>query len=166
MDQDNIIDLVIQKKQYQSYKMISQGRFSASIEIDYQHKDKKTGLLIITKKEIECRKFDFDKLQNQYTIQALQYEYLTKLKTYIIQTTTGEFTLQDKIEDKDFRKSQDAIETVCNWLKDISMGLKKIHSNGHVHLNLHPTTIMITSDHRAKIGGFDFAINSTMQNHR
>lgn len=118
MDQENIIDLVIQKKQYQSYKMISRGRFSASIETDYQDKKKKTALLIMTKNDLESRKFDFDGIQNQYTIQALQYEYMTKLQAYIIHTTTGEHTLQDKIQDKVFRKSPDAIETVCNWIRD------------------------------------------------
>lgn len=166
MDEVNIIDLVIDKKRFQSWKVISRGKFSASVDVDYEEKQKKKAVLILKKSEMESRKFDVEEIQNAYTIQAIEYEYLCKLQTYLIYTETTDCTLEDKVADKHFRKSQASIETICNWIKDVSLGLKKIHQNSYVHLNIHPRVIMITSDNRAKIGGLDFARHSSTQANR
>lgn len=166
MEKDDIIDLALKKKQLYPYKIVSRGKFSASIELDNKQKIKKKALLVITQKELECRKFDFEEIQNEYTIKATEYEYALLLRTYIIHTTTEEYSIQDKIQDKVFRKSSEAITTICNWMRDISLGLKKIHSSEYVHLNLHLTTILITQENRAKIAGFDYARHYTTQNKR
>lgn len=166
MDQENIVESVIEKKQFRSWKVISRGQFSATIEVDYKDKQQKAAILILSKKEAENRQFDFEKITNQYTLQAIQYEYICKLKTYLIYTETTENTFQDKVADKNFRKSPEAIPSVCNWIKEISLGLKQMHTKGYVHLNIHLSTIMITSDNRAKIGGFDYARNTSTQNDR
>lgn len=163
MDQENIIDLVIEKKQFRSWKVISRGKFSATIEVDYKEKEKRKAMLILSKNESDKRRFDIEKIQNGYTIQVTEHEYMCKLRTYILYTECTEYTLQDKVADKVFRKSVGALDTVCNWIKDVSLGLKKIHNNGYVHLNIHPSIIMITSDNRAKISGLDFARHSSTQ---
>lgn len=166
MDRQNIIDLVIEKKQFRSYKIITGGRYSATVELDYQDKESKRSVLILTKEAVECRKFDFERIQNQYTVQALEFEYMCSLQTYLIHTDTGDYTLSDKMQDKDFTKSPDAVDSVCNWIRDASLGLKKIHSEDFVHLNINSKAIMITSNNRAKIGCFDFARRSSTQNER
>lgn len=166
MDQANIIDLVVEKKRFKSWKVISKGNFSATIEVDYQEKEKKKTMLILSKIESDKRRFEFENVQNGYTIQALEYEYMCKLQTYIIYTECTEYTLHDKIADKVFRKSSESIELVCNWIKEISLGLKKIHYNSYVHLNIHPKVILITADNKAKIGGFDFSRHSSTQTSR
>lgn len=166
MDDQNIIDLVIEKKQFRSYKIVTGGRYSATVELDYQDKETKTSVLILTKDTVECRKFDFERIQNQYTVQALEFEYMCSLQTYLIHTDTGDYTLSDKVQDKAFCKSPNAVDSICNWIRDASLGLKKIHSEGFVHLNIHSKTIMITSNNRAKIGGFHFTRHSSTQNER
>lgn len=166
MDERNAIDLVIEKKQFPFHKVISQGRFSATIEVSDKDERKKTAVLILTKKESERRGFDFDKIQNPYTVKAIQNEYICRLQTYLIYTETGVYTLEDKVNDKSFRKSPNAIECVLDWIKDISMGLKKLHTTGYAHFNLRAKCIAIDSNNRAKIGGFDFTRHISTQNKR
>lgn len=159
MDPKNLVDLVAEKKQFCSYKVISRGKFAATIEVDQKDQQKKSSVLIMTEKDLEIKGFDFEKMQNSYTVQATQYEYLTKLQTYLIYTETGACTLQAKMDDKIFRKSYGAIELLFLWIKQISLGLKQLHANSCVHLNISTKAIIITSDNRAKIGCFDFARN-------
>lgn len=155
MDQRNVIDSVIEKKHFASYKVISRGRYSATLEVADKDKGEKAAVLVLTKKESESRRFDFDKIENPYTVKASKHESICRLQTYLIYTETGLCTLADKVNDKSFRKSPEAIEWLFNWIKEIAMGMKKLHSTGFVHLNLQPRCIMIDSDNRAKIGGFD-----------
>lgn len=166
MDEANVIDLIIDKKQFRSYKIISRGKFAATIDIDYEHKQKKSTVLILTKKEAEIRKFDFDVMENPYLVKSLQFEYLCKFQSYLIHTETGEYSLEDRVKDKLFRESPDAIESVFNWIKQGTMGLKKLHSDGFVHLNIRGSSIMIFSDNRAKLGVFDLARHSSTMDNR
>lgn len=161
MEEVNIIDLIIDKKQFRSYKFISRRKFASTIEIDYEDKQKKTSVLILTKKESEHRKFDYDAMQNPYIVKAIQFEYLCRFQCYLIHTEAGEYSFQDKVNDKDFRQSLDAIESIFNWIKQATMGLKKLHSDGFVHLNIRGSCIMIFSDNRAKLAGFDKARHSS-----
>lgn len=165
-DQENVIDLVIEKKQFPFYKVISRGRFSATIEVTDKDKGKKSAVLIMTKKESESRLFDFDIIQNPYTVKALQHEYICRLQTYLTYTETGQYTLADKVNDKSFRKTAEAIERILDWIKEISLGIKKLHSDGYVHFNLKANCIIIDSNNRAKVGGFDFTRHNSAQNAR
>lgn len=162
----DLIDLVIEKKQFCSYKVISRGAFSATIEVDHKDKQKKTSVLVLAKNESEIRKFDFQKMQNCHTVQVFQYEYMCKLQTYLIHTEAGECSLQNKIDDKLFQKSTTAIESLFTWIKQLSLGLKQLHSNSYVHLNISTKTIIITADNRAKISCFDFARHVSAQINR
>lgn len=166
MDKSNIIDLVIERKKFKSYKVISRGQYSASVNVDYENKEKSKSILIITKKEIEKRKIDLQELQNQFTVKVLHQEYLCKLQTYIIYTDSGECTLKEKLEDKVFKKSPQAIESIVSWLRDAAHGFKKLHSKGYVHLNINSTTLMITSTGKLKIGGIDKARSCSTQEKR
>lgn len=149
MDQNNIIDSVIEKKQFQSYKVISRGKFAATIEVDYKEKQKKKSILILSKIEWDNRRFDIENIQNGFTVKAIKYEYMCKLQIYIIYTEMAEHTLKDKVADKGFPRSPGALEAVCKCIKEVSLGLKKIHGNSYLHLNIQPKTILITSDNIA-----------------
>lgn len=166
MDDNNLMELVIEQKQFDSYKMISRGMFSATIELDCTDKENKRSVIVLLKKESENRKFHFENIQNPYTVQALEYEYICRLQTYLIYTETGEYTLKDKVADKVFRKSPGAIETVFNWIKEASLGLKQLHSKDYVHLNIKTSSIIIMSDNRAKIGCLDFVRHTSTENER
>lgn len=76
MDQENIVELVIEEKQFRSWKVISRGQSSATIEVDYKDKQQKAAILILSKQEAKNRQFDFEKIINPYTLQAIQYEYM------------------------------------------------------------------------------------------
>lgn len=166
MDEANIIDQIIDYEKYRSYKSISRGRFAATIEIDYKDKQEKKAVLIMTKKEAERRKIDFQNMENPFIVKALQFEYLSKFQSYIMHTEIGECSLQDKINDKIFQKSPDAIDSILNWIKQVTMGLKKLHSDGFVHLNLRASCIVIFPDNKAKLGGMDFARHSSTLNNK
>lgn len=164
MDQNNLIDLIAEKKRFRCYKVISRGRFSATVDFDYQDKMKKQSVLTLMKEESDARKFDFEKIQNPYTVQAIQYEYMYGLQTHLIYLEIAECTLQNKVGDKDFQKSPLAIESIFNWIKEVTMGLKKLHHNDYVHLKVQSSCIMITSKNRAKIGVLDFARHTSTLN--
>lgn len=154
------------KKQFRNYQLISRERFSATIDLDYQKKEKRTSVLILMKEESEARMFDFEKIENQYTVRAFQYEYNCRLQAYLVYTDADECTLQNKIGDKAFRKCPAAIEAIFNCIKAVTLGLKKLHSDNYVHLNLQASSIMITSENNAKIGVLDFARHSSTMNKR
>lgn len=164
MDQNNLIDLITDKKRFRCYKVISRGRFSATIDLNYQDKEKKQSVLILRKEESDARKFDFEKMQNQYTVQASQYEYMCRLQTYLIYTEADGCTLKNRVSDKVFQKSPGAIESIFNWIKEVTLGLKKLHDSEYVHLNIQSSSIMITSANRAKIGVFNFARHTSTMN--
>lgn len=88
---------------------------------------------------------------------------MCSLQTYLIYTDSEIYTMKNKVADKDFRKSPDAINSICSWISDVALGLKKFHSNGYVHLNIHSATIMITAANTAKIGGFNFTRHISTQ---
>lgn len=166
MYQSNIIDSIIEKKQFPSYKVISRGRFSATIEVKDKDKGKKTAVLVLTKEESESKRFDFDKIQNPYTVKALQHEYMCRLQAHLIYLEAGQCTLEDKVKDKSFRKSSHAIECILDWIKEISMGIIQLHAKGYVHFNLKSSCIIIDANNRAKIGGFEFTRHTSTQNER
>lgn len=166
MNQENLVDLVIDKKQFRNYKLISRGRYSATIDLDYQNKEKRTSVLILAKEESEARMFDFEKVENEYTVRAIEYEYNCRLQAYLVYTDAGECTLQNKLGDKAFRKCPGAIEAIFDWIKAVTLGLKKLHSDSYVHLNLQASSILITSENKAKIGVLNFARHSSTLNKR
>lgn len=166
MDRNYFIDFVAQAKHFDSYKVISRGNFSATIEVDYQNKEKKRAVLMMTKKELECKAFDWDKLNNFHIIQPVAHEYLPKLQTYVFYTETGESTLEDKIKDKHFRRSSGAMELILKWCKEACLGIKHIHSNNYVHLNICTKSIIVTSENVAKVGALDYCRSAFSKNKR
>lgn len=162
-DQDFFIDFVTQAKRFYSYKVISSGKFSASIEVDYQNKDKKRAVLIMQKKELEYKEFDWDKLKSSHVVQAINHEYLPKLQTYVFYTESGESTLEEKISDKNFRKTMGAIESIFKWIKEASLGIKHLHKNSYVHLNICTRSIIITRENTAKVGCLDYCRSSYLE---
>lgn len=162
-DQNFFIDMVTQSKRFYSYKVISSGKFSATLEVDYQNKDQKRAVLIMLKREFEYKQFDWDKLKSPHVVQAIGHEYLPRLQTYVFYTETGGCTLEDKISDKQFRKSVTAIESILKWIKEASLGMKSIHSNSYVHLNICTKSIIITRENIAKIGCLDYCRSSSLE---
>lgn len=163
MDQKNVIDEILEKKNFRSSKLISRGSFSATIQL--QRKGEKRSVLLITKNELQSRKFELDKLQSQHTVQVLNYGYLSQYQTYLICTGSGE-KLQDRVKDEDFRRSPVALHYLCQWITEVALGLTEIHAKGYNHLNISSTTVIIDKDKTAKIGGFDYARHSSTLNDR
>lgn len=166
MDKNFFIDFVAQTKHFDSYKVISNGNFSATIEVDYQNKEKKRAVLMMRKKELEYKEFDWHKLNSFHIVQPVQHEYLPKLQTYVFYTEAGEATLEDKIKDKHFRRSSGAIELILKWCKEACLGIKHIHSNNYVHLNICAKSIIVTSGNVAKVGALDYCRRAFLENER
>lgn len=162
-DQNFFIDLVTQAKHFYSYKVISSGKFSATVEVDYQKTDKKHVVLMIKKKELEYREFHWEKLKSPHVVKAVHHEYLPKLQTYVFHIESGESTLEDKISDKNFRKSVGAIESIIKWIKESSLGIKHLQKNSYVHLNICTKSIIITHENTAKVGCLDYCRSSYLE---
>lgn len=147
----------LQKTGYTFIRSLGSGGYGTVIE--FKEPKHKSGLAvkIVLKEEIsDGEKTIWLGLQNNNILKLLSIQFIESAHTYIFITPVQPYTMHHLLTNRNFLYNRRSLETVKNWLQDITNGLSYLHKNKCYHLDLKYNNVLISSQNTALICDFTF----------
>lgn len=150
------LDSIIQEKSFDVSKVIEYGHFGASLILKHDEANPEIKIRILKKQYVGENEKEWKKFVHPNILPLIKLEYLQNVDSYLFFSPAEESSLQEKIEDKLFRKDTQALRRIVNWLKEVTDAIQYLHSTGYTHLNIQSQNMIISKNDVLQISDFHY----------
>lgn len=154
--QDNLIDKVLQERNFNVYSVTEFGKFGPVINIKFLPMQNEIPVRIVEQEKIGKEELEWYNLYNDNILSLITIEHIEKIDVVLFYMEEYEYTLKEIITHDIIKSKEDGITKAIKWMTQIAEGLQYIHLKNFVHLNICTENIVITEKENAKITNFHY----------